>query len=459
MYFFNVNRAMKTYTAVFFISLFSLIAGVVFSCKKEADPIVKSSAKDLSDFRFVDLPNATPTLDPATNTYSVTVAAGTNVKALKATFVLPTGAMSRPESGSVQDFTNPVSYVVTAEDGTTRTYTVNVLVQVPPKSSEKQLVSFVFSTLSPVVRAAIDQTTKKITATLPTDARLTALVPTVTVSAKATVAPASGTVQNFTAPVSYTVTAEDGSSQIYEVTVGKSVVTAVPTELGLSSFYKKYVDAVGIPVVSSAKVPDAALIQAGNIVRQMLDKRPDVIAKMRQNKLRVAVMAESELTVDIPEHSDLYTAFPGTDWNTRARGLGATLQRPVCSCAEENLLCYPTDRYLGEDILVHEFAHGIHQLGINYVDSGFDKELEGIYKEALANGLWTNTYAATNYGEYWAEGVQTWFDLNKEAIPTNTVHNQINTREELRVYDPKLYELISRYFNVPTSKVSCQAGK
>jgi hypothetical protein len=139
--------------------------------------------------------------------------------------------------------------------------------------------------------------------------------------------------------------------------------------------------------------------------------------------------------------------------------LGATLQRPVCSCAEENLLCYPTDRYLGEDILVHEFAHGIHQLGINYVDSSFDKELEGIYKEALVNGLWTNTYAATNYGEYWAEGVQTWFDLNKEAIPTNTVHNQINTREELRVYDPKLYELISRYFNVPTSKISCQAGK
>lgn len=345
--------------------------------------------------------------------------------------------------------------------------------EVVTRSAGNDLVAFSFQpaanpALPMAVNAMIANT--QVTLMLPPATAVNALKAAFTVSPLATVTvngvvQESGvTVNNFTNPLTYTVTAQDGSSQTYRVTVtvkqgGFTAVTAVPTGLGLSPFYKKYVDAGGIPVVSSAKVPDAALIQAGNIIRQMLDKRPDVVAKMKQNKLRVAVMAESEVTVDIPEHSDLYTAFPGTDWNTRARGLGATLQRPACSCAEENLLCYPNDRYSGEDILVHEFAHGIHLLGISYADTGFDKELEGIYKEALAKGLWANTYAATNYAEYWAEGVQTWFDLNKEAIPTNTVHNQINTREELRVYDAKLYELISRYFNVPTKKVSCQAGR
>lgn len=235
--------------------------------------------------------------------------------------------------------------------------------------------------------------------------------------------------------------------------------TAVPAGLGLSSFYKKYLDANGIPVVSSDKVPDAALIQAQAIIAQLLEKIPAIAAKMKENKLRVAIMAESEVTIDIPEHSDLYRAFPGTDWNTRARGLGATRQRPACSCATENLLCYPGDRYLGEDILIHEFSHGIHQLGINFVDSTFDKELQSVYTDAMAKGLWTNTYAASNYSEYWAEGVQDWFDVNREAIPANGVHNQINTREELKQYDPKLYELISRYFTVPTKKVSCQVGR
>src|SRR5262245_6828466 len=34
----------------------------------------------------------------------------------------------------------------------------------------------------------------------------------------------------------------------------------VPASLGVSPFYKKYVDAQGIPVLASEKVPDAALL-------------------------------------------------------------------------------------------------------------------------------------------------------------------------------------------------------
>jgi|GEM_PF-1659543 len=454
--FFSLDRTLRD--RLLFVLLIALLN---WSCKKADDPIiVKSDKTEVTNLMLTDFPGLTPVLDVASATYAFSVAAGTDVKKLSLTFGLATGATATPQPGSVQDFTNPVPYTVTAENKTTtKTFRVRVIVQASPKSTEKQLLSFSFGTLSPPVQTTVNQTTKAITATLSADANLAALVPTITVSAKATVSPASGVSQDFSRPVNYTVTAEDGSTQVYQATIDKRIVSSVPAALGLNSFYKKYLDASGIPVVSSAKVPDEALIQARNSINQMLDKRPDVVVKMKQNKIRVAIMAETEVTTDIPEHSDLYTAFPGTDWNTRARGLGATLQRPACSCAEENLLCKPSDRYLGEDILMHEFAHGIHQMGINFVDPGFDKELEGVYKEAIAKGLWANTYAASNYIEYWAEGVQDWFDVNKESIPSNGIHNSINTREELKAYDPKLYELISRYFNVPARKVSCQIGK
>lgn len=232
-------------------------------------------------------------------------------------------------------------------------------------------------------------------------------------------------------------------------------VSEVPSELGLDPFYKKYVDAAGIPVISSEKVPDAALLRACSVVVRMLGHRDDVRQAMIANRTRVAVMAETEVTTDIPEHSDLYEAFPGTDWDTRARGLGATPARPASSCAEENVLCYPSDRYRGEDILVHEFSHAIAIMGIAFVEPTFNQELADVFRRARQAGKWANTYAATNKDEYWAEGVQSWFDANLESIPANGIHNEINTRAELREYDRPLYDLIARYFADDAWRPSC----
>lgn len=231
----------------------------------------------------------------------------------------------------------------------------------------------------------------------------------------------------------------------------------VPAPLGLDPFYKKYLDADGIPIVSSQKVPDAALMAAHEIVTHMLVSRPDVQGAMRARHALVAIMGQSEVTTDIPEHRDLYIAFPGTDWNTRARGLGGTVQRPATSGAEENLLCYSGDRYRGENILIHEFSHGIMGMGIAFLPEAqtFDQDLRLAYDNALSRGLWANTYAATNIEEYWAEGVQDWFDTNLEALPTNGIHNQVNTRRELQVYDPGLAALIARFFPDDTWRYRC----
>jgi hypothetical protein len=223
-------------------------------------------------------------------------------------------------------------------------------------------------------------------------------------------------------------------------------IGAPPASLGLDPFYKKHIDLGGLPIVSSEKVPDAALVEAHRLASKMLERIPEVREAMVRNRTRVAIMAQSEVTTDIPEHSDLNRAFPNTDWNQRARGLGATKQRPAVSAAEENLLQYPTDRYRGESIFIHEFAHAIMDMGLASVHPDFLKELRGCFDQAIAEGLWKNTYAASNPSEYWAEGVQSYFDANRTADPPNGVHNNIGTREALEKYDPRLYELIRRFF-------------
>lgn len=66
---------------------------------------------------------------------------------------------------------------------------------------------------------------------------------------------------------------------------------------------------------------------------------------------RFALMGVNEVTTHIPEHTSL-----GAWWNDRARGLGATTDRPVSTAGEENALCLSNDRlpnlYLLSSLLV-----------------------------------------------------------------------------------------------------------
>ncbi len=103
-------------------------------------------------------------------------------------------------------------------------------------------------------------------------------------------------------------------------------VTAPPKELGLDPFYTKYLSAHGLPVVGSSKVSDYALREAAYLADQMLAHRPEVRDAMIRNKVRLAVMAYSERTTDIPEHRDLQ---PKLYWNIRA---GPGSQPPATGC-------------------------------------------------------------------------------------------------------------------------------
>lgn len=225
-------------------------------------------------------------------------------------------------------------------------------------------------------------------------------------------------------------------------------ITPPPAELGLDPYYKKYMNVNGIHVASSWRVPDSCYRALYVTLKGLTDVLPEEVMKsLLDHGTRVGVMARYEGTTDIPEHAYLENDT-SINWDLRARGLGGTLQEPFSTCAEENILAYQIDKYHAEDITIHEFAHTIHNVGISPVYPDFNQELRTALDNALKKGRWKNTYAATNIEEYFAEGVQSWFNVNAE-VPNpdgDGKHNQVNTREELKRYDPELYAILKRFF-------------
>ena len=189
------------------------------------------------------------------------------------------------------------------------------------------------------------------------------------------------------------------------------VPPAVRTEFALAPHYQKMLRVGSFPIVGSTNVSDSALSEAAWIVSHLLAARPELLATLATNRARLAVMAYNEFTTDVPEHAGLK---PRVFWDRRARGLGATPSAPAVSCGEENLLSFPGDIYPQENILVHEFAHAVHEMGLRTVDPTFDTRLLAAYRGATNRGLWKGTYAAVSHSEYWAESVQSWFDDNRE---------------------------------------------
>ena len=228
--------------------------------------------------------------------------------------------------------------------------------------------------------------------------------------------------------------------------IPECIVSAVPDSLGLDSFYVKYVDVNGLPLVSSWRVPDSAFVAAHRTLYAMtcmLDSA--VLNAMIRSHARVAIMGRYEGTTDLPEHRYLVNDT-SLNWDLRARGLGGTIEEPLTSCAEENVLAYQIDKYHAEDILIHEFAHAIHCIGIIQVDTTFNRRLQALYEAAKGRGDLDNTYRSTDKEDYFAEAVQDWFNVNAEMPHTDGKHNWVNTREELREFDPDLYQLLSEYF-------------
>ncbi len=242
-----------------------------------------------------------------------------------------------------------------------------------------------------------------------------------------------------------------GDAAAVDEAAGVGRVIAPPAALKVDPFHAKSTSAHGFPIVASAAVSDFALLEAAYLVDALLAARPDVRRALIESGARLCILGHDEYTTDLPEFAFLAAApmegFPGISgrdfWDARARGTGGSETDPYCSCGEENLLAYDGDPYAAECILIHEFAHVIHLRGMSNVDPSFDARLRAAYDAAIENGLWKGKYASVNHHEYFAEGVQCWFDNNRV---NDHDHNHVHLRSELLDYDPRLASLCKEVF-------------
>jgi hypothetical protein len=147
-------------------------------------------------------------IDEDKKTISLALPYGWDITHLETFIEVSWKASVSPNSGSVQNFTHPVVYTVTAEDGSKVTYTVTITVA---PNSEAKITGFNLN--APETQGVIDEKDKIITVTIPYGTSKTNLTPVITLSSGATVSPESGVAQNFTNSVQYTVTAEDKNTK------------------------------------------------------------------------------------------------------------------------------------------------------------------------------------------------------------------------------------------------------
>jgi uncharacterized protein YjdB len=174
---------------------------------------------------------------PDTLSYDVVLPYGTTEEEIPLVTAKARHAKARVEITQATGLTAPdntATVLVTAENGRTQTYIVRFTVA---ENSAKAITAFRFEEFDPDVVGVINEgaNPKTITVTVPYGTDVTALVPTIEHTG-VSIFPAAETPQDFTDsatnPVIYTVTAADGSTATYEVTV----YIALNDEVSLRTF-------------------------------------------------------------------------------------------------------------------------------------------------------------------------------------------------------------------------------
>ncbi|MEI6606470.1 MAG: DUF6288 domain-containing protein [Verrucomicrobiota bacterium] len=161
-----------------------------------------STAKEILTFGD-NVAGSTATIDTGAGTVAWTVPYGTSLTHLTPLYTTSLLSTTSPTSGTLRDFSTPQTYLITAQDMSTKVYTVTVTVG--PASAACEILSY-----GP--GATLDG--NNIALSVPYGTNLAGLAPAYTVSAGASGVPASGAAPNFATsnPATYTVTALNGSS-------------------------------------------------------------------------------------------------------------------------------------------------------------------------------------------------------------------------------------------------------
>ncbi|MDR1307305.1 MAG: DUF5018 domain-containing protein [Treponema sp.] len=236
--------------------------------------VENNTDKEITAFYFTE-PQAVGVINAASHVISVKVPYGTNLSALKPTItylgasITPPGGTPRtanPLTDSGRNFSSPVTYTVTAGDDSKQDYTVRVT---PGWNTAKEITAFSFpgvGMMEPAIIGAVPGADGKIpiSVTVSPNTNLGSLSPDITHTGK-TISPGPGTPGNFASPVTYTVTAEDGSTREYLVSVHVSTdSTAV-----ITGFVFKSIPAGGETIQAVGSIDQDAGEDAGAITVEL----------------------------------------------------------------------------------------------------------------------------------------------------------------------------------------------
>ncbi|HWG57609.1 MAG TPA: hypothetical protein VN661_01030 [Candidatus Acidoferrales bacterium] len=207
-------------------------------------------------------------------------------------------------------------------------------------------------------------------------------------------------------------------------------------------FFTKELSFHGVLIKAPSVVDDQAMYVLYDRMARETAHLPMVVTNLAASGAQIHIIGRNQVTTDLPEwRQDKHVPldeYNGLTRDQRTRGMGGL----TTSCAEENLLNLPNDRYRGRDICMHEFAHNIEGHGMQpSVRAMFDKQ----YEISKSKGLWLNSYAGSNHSEYFAELTMWYFGTHGDL--TMTGPKPENGPEGLKKYDPDAYKLMDDFYS------------
>ncbi len=222
-------------------------------------------------------------------------------------------------------------------------------------------------------------------------------------------------------------------------TPATGIVAIQPPE---QDFFAKRLDYEGIAIKAPAVVVDAALFAARDRLSRMMTNLPSVRAKLRAAGAELQIIGRDQVTTDLPDwrqdKGKQLAEYNGLTRDERTRGMGGL----HTSCGEENLLLLAQDRYRGRDICIHEFAHNILGHGVSRT---VREKVRAQYRRSLDQGLWTGSYAATNFDEFFAELTMWHFGTHGDMGMKGT--KPANGPDGLRAYDSEAATLLDDFYS------------
>jgi hypothetical protein len=236
-------------------------------------------------------------------------------------------------------------------------------------------------------------------------------------------------------------------------------VTRPPAKFQIDPYYTKFTWAREFTVLGSDRVSDEALLKANDTIRKLFAYRHDILKALIADNVRLVVLGRGEQLADLPEFK---AGQDKKDWDA-VRYLEYTSARKLLVVPEENLLGLPADPFAGRCMVIHGFATALRQvaglrapdpdfdrrrdkqqyeLRVQRLDVSFDQRLRNLHEEAAGQGRWKGTAAAISRAEYWAAGVEAYFDAAGAGQPPEDGARPVATREVLKAYDPGLYSLV-----------------